>query len=758
MTDELVNIIQSVWPMWTVKRRLGAGSFGSVYLAENSSEAILRKSAIKVVKFPQDEEEVRSVVSALGLDTTEKIRDYYRPILNRVMDEVRLMEELKTSGAVVTIQDFKSIEKDDGLGWYILIRMELLQSLQEYRANRVFTEEEVIGIGLDICRALRICHNRNILHRDVKESNIFRSEHGTYKLGDFGISRHLEASVTNLSHKGTSSYMAPEIMRGKQYDFSVDIYALGIVLYRLLNQNRLPFLPITGALTADLVEEANQRRLMGEPLPAPVNASPALAEIILQACNPDSSKRFSSADAMSKALSRYLLLKAVNTEEAKPVAPASVHPQPAPQQRPQPAPQQRPQPAPQQKPQPAPPQRPQPQQRPQAEQRPQAQPLLKQQVQQPGPPSPEQQARVSQPVQKTKEKPAKKAGGKKIALVGLIALLVVGLLSGAFFLLKGGSAEPDPAASVTEPKETEWKEETGPVIPIDLLPESSRASAEIFFKQKFPGSGSEIKPPVLYAIFGTAYKPLKEGQGKAYQFSLPALGDTEGFFDGDMDSSGKAAGKGTFTCFKGDILFTYIGNWKNGLPNGPGVLVIPDSTGKRLRSYWEGNFDEGRLLDGMVIYKSLTGGYEYRSGRFNDVGSLIEGEAVSLSKDAIVYVNGKMDESKVSLRYFSHGVPYLKEGVRTEIRSQSGGQSYIIECGKGSFIPTRNCDIAKKQGNEGWVIQTYVDGSSQNSKPVLQEETPPYFCNPLELHDRLRTKLSEKYYGTLPPSTLAPKG
>ena len=97
--------------------------------------------------------------------------------------------------------------------------------------------------------------------------------------------------------------MAPEVEKGSSYDATVDIYSLGIVLYWLLNKKRLPFVSTEKKLLSprDLVT-ANRRRLDGEPLPAPCNASPAMAEVILKACDPDPRKRFASAKEMKNAL------------------------------------------------------------------------------------------------------------------------------------------------------------------------------------------------------------------------------------------------------------------------------------------------------------------------------------------------------------------------------------------------------------------------------------------------------------------------
>ena len=86
-------------------------------------------------------------------------------------------------------------------------------------------------------------------------------------MGDFGIARVADKTTGGLSRKGTFTYMAPEVYKGQAYGPSVDIYSLGLVMYRLLNNNRGPFLPpVPSPLTYNDRESALARRLGGEAL------------------------------------------------------------------------------------------------------------------------------------------------------------------------------------------------------------------------------------------------------------------------------------------------------------------------------------------------------------------------------------------------------------------------------------------------------------------------------------------------------------
>ena len=298
MTTEM---LQSVWPEWQIERQLGKGSYGAVYEAVRRDHNVESHSAIKVITIPTDAAETDTLRSE-GFDENAT-RAYFNEIVNDFVSEIQLMESLKGAQNIVGVEDYKVVERTDAPGWDIYIRMELLTPFSTYISDKTLTEQEVIKLGCDICTALEICDKRNVIHRDIKPENIFVSEFGDFKLGDFGIARKLENAAGGLSQKGTFNYMAPEVNKGTEYDRRVDIYSLGIVLYRLLNDNRLPFLETQQQLLSPSERRnAVDRRLRGEELPPPCNASPDVAKLVLCACAYDPNMRFATASAMKQAL------------------------------------------------------------------------------------------------------------------------------------------------------------------------------------------------------------------------------------------------------------------------------------------------------------------------------------------------------------------------------------------------------------------------------------------------------------------------
>lgn len=144
---------------------------------------------------------------------------------------------------------------------------------------------------------MELCAFKKVIHRDIKPDNIFVSEYGDFKLGDFGVARHIERMNAEMSKKGTPTYMAPEIYNGEQYGPSVDLYSLGIVMYRYLNKNRTPFMPpFPEPIRPEDRERALLRRMRGqETFPDIPDIPPELNDFVKKACAFKPEDRFKDA-------------------------------------------------------------------------------------------------------------------------------------------------------------------------------------------------------------------------------------------------------------------------------------------------------------------------------------------------------------------------------------------------------------------------------------------------------------------------------
>ena len=289
---------------WHVVRQIGAGSFGTVYEISRTEFGQTYRSALKVISIPSSRAEARAILE--DVVDAQSVGTFFASMVESFLQELVLMNQLKGNSHIVSYEDHEVIEKDSELGWDILIRMELLTPLNDYMQGRELSLPETVKLGEDICQALELCQMHQIIHRDVKPENIFVSDSGDFKLGDFGIARTAERANRSMSQKGTYHYMAPEVFRSGRYDATVDLYALGIVLYRMLNHNRAPFLPdYPQQITQQDREDALAKRLSGERMAPPCQAPEPLAQIILKACAYQPKNRYASASQMRKELAQF---------------------------------------------------------------------------------------------------------------------------------------------------------------------------------------------------------------------------------------------------------------------------------------------------------------------------------------------------------------------------------------------------------------------------------------------------------------------
>lgn len=290
-----------IWPGWETGRLIGRGSFGAVYEIQRQMFDEVEKAALKVISIPQSASDVAELYSD-GYDA-DSITETFRAHLKSIVSEYSLMRKMNGSSNIVNCDDVRYIQHDDGIGWDIFIKMELLTPLTETLTNSI-SDSTVIRIAQDICEALVLCNKHGIVHRDIKPQNIFVSPNGDYKLGDFGIAKTVEKTMGGTKI-GTYKYMAPEVYNNQPYGSAADIYSLGLVLYWLLNERRMPFMPLPPAkLKAGQDEEARHRRLSGEELPAPAHGSDELKRIVLKACAYDHNARYASATAMLEDLNK----------------------------------------------------------------------------------------------------------------------------------------------------------------------------------------------------------------------------------------------------------------------------------------------------------------------------------------------------------------------------------------------------------------------------------------------------------------------
>jgi eukaryotic-like serine/threonine-protein kinase len=275
---------------YEIKRLLGKGATGSVYLASDPFHK--NEVALKVMeKLPADPDEAR-----------RQLRFF--------QNEAALAGKLRHPH-IVSIFDAGVEEMSGGEALRYLV-MELVagDALTRYcDPGALLDPARVVGIVYKCCKALEFANSIGVVHRDIKPANIL--VHGDFdiKVSDFGAAQLARSDVTQVSGVGSPAYMSPEQVTGGEIDFRSDMFSLGGVLYHLLTGRR----PFDGATTYELIEH-----IMKATPPAPSSLRPgvpaALDAVIARAMAKSREGRFASWAEFGAALAELLELERGGSE------------------------------------------------------------------------------------------------------------------------------------------------------------------------------------------------------------------------------------------------------------------------------------------------------------------------------------------------------------------------------------------------------------------------------------------------------------
>lgn len=203
-------------------------------------------------------------------------------------EEADFIESVKEIDGVsnyldVYVQDNQNKETCD-----LYIFTEELTSLEELMKTKTFAEDEVVDFGIQMSEMLETLEAKNIFHGNISPKNIFVTADGRYKIGGF---TDFEGKITD------TSFVAPEVYKQENVDYTTDIYSVGIIMYAMCNGGKIPF-------ESDSCDRKNacEERFSGKAVTAPSEGDEKLKSVIVIACQPNNANRWKNASNIKNAL------------------------------------------------------------------------------------------------------------------------------------------------------------------------------------------------------------------------------------------------------------------------------------------------------------------------------------------------------------------------------------------------------------------------------------------------------------------------
>lgn len=257
------------WSHLEIRGFLGGGGFGNVY--EAFDPKVARATALKLLHAPDASDEA-------------------------LLREAQLLAKVSHPN-VVQVYSADRIDARVGISMELLEGHTLSDELDQYGP---MSADEAVVIGMKLCDALAEVHRQGIVHRDVKAQNVMRARGGRVVLMDFGIGFD-ESAGESARPAGTPAYLAPELLNGGKPEFRTDVYALGVLLFHLVTAD----FPVRGRSMTEFRQhhaEGKVRHLTDVRPGLP----DAFVQVVEKALSPDPARRFATAGAFHRALSRAM--------------------------------------------------------------------------------------------------------------------------------------------------------------------------------------------------------------------------------------------------------------------------------------------------------------------------------------------------------------------------------------------------------------------------------------------------------------------
>lgn len=203
-------------------------------------------------------------------------------------EEADFIESVKELDGISNYLDVYVQDNQNKKTCGLYIFTEELTSLEELMKTKTFAEDEVVDFGIQMSEMLETLEAKNIFHGNISPKNIFVTADGRYKIGGF---TDFEGKIAD------TSFVAPEVYKQENVDYTTDIYSVGIIMYAMCNGGKIPF-------ESDSCDRKNacEERFSGKAVTAPSEGDEKLKSVIVIACQPNNTNRWKNAGNIKNAL------------------------------------------------------------------------------------------------------------------------------------------------------------------------------------------------------------------------------------------------------------------------------------------------------------------------------------------------------------------------------------------------------------------------------------------------------------------------
>ena len=250
------------------------------------------KYIVKIVSTPASQTQLEALLLSGAYSDKEAALDYFKALAEGITEEAQTLQKLSQLEGFVPFERWQIEPMDDQNGFDVYLLSNYRLTLKRVFARSSMTHLGALNLGLDLCAALAVSRRMGYLYVNLKPDNIYLTADNEYRIGDLGFMNLQTLKYSSLPERYRSIYTAPEIADAfSNLNTTVDIYAVGLILYQAFNDGVFPVL------------DKNEDTTVLQP---PAYADYEMAEIILKACAENPEDRWQDPIEMGQALVSYM--------------------------------------------------------------------------------------------------------------------------------------------------------------------------------------------------------------------------------------------------------------------------------------------------------------------------------------------------------------------------------------------------------------------------------------------------------------------